>query len=184
MKADAGADAFHCRRGHVSANTAYSGASSCVLAAAPSFVDFITTTAAPALSAARTPASSIKCSAAPAMSGFFRRSFPMVTSRMSAMPSRRFEAKHSARVGRDHLVDVGIAVAEVHAQRDAAPETFERREYTHLNQIRADHGLLDAGRLDVVAQILARGDLELRPFQEHADRMLDKGAHRGDALDV
>src|SRR5579862_7328110 len=187
MKAYAGAFAFHSHRRQLSSNTAYSAASSCVLAAATSLVDFITTTAAPAFSAACTPASSIRCSAAPATSGFFKRSLPMVTSVWPVMiASRRllFEPEHPGSIRRDHFVDVLVAVTEVHAQRDAAAESFERREHAHLTQIRTDHGLLDAGRLDVMAQVFTRGDLELRSLQEHANGMFDKGAHRGDALDV
>src|ERR1700751_3115045 len=88
--------------------------------------------------------------------------------------SRRLsvEAEHSRSIARDHFMDILVVVAEVHAERDAPAETFERREHADRAEVRTDHRLLDAGRLDVMAEVFARRDLELRALQEHADRVL------------
>ena len=99
-------------------------------------------------------------------------------------PRRGLEPEHAGGVGRHHLVDLVVLVTELQAERDAAAKTFERTEHADLAEIRAQDGVVDAGRVDLMAQVLSCAGLELRSVQEHAERMLDHGAHRGDAPDV
>ena len=63
----------------LASSTMYSARCSWSLAACELFVDLTTTAPAPARNAQRTPSASIRCSAEPAMRGFFRSMRPIVT---------------------------------------------------------------------------------------------------------
>ncbi|MFH0302440.1 hypothetical protein AAFX91_35765 [Bradyrhizobium sp. 31Argb] len=85
-------------------------------------------------------------------------------------------------VGRDHLADPLVVVAEVHAELDANAESFARAERAGLAEIRAKDRLAHTCGVYLLKQVSGFAALALAAFEEAAQRAHNESADRDAAI--